>query len=67
MDADTHGDSVGTVGALWRFPVKSMLGESVDQVVVTTRGVVGDRAFALIDGETGKIASAKNPAAGAIY
>jgi uncharacterized protein len=38
-----------------------MLGERVDEVVVTSRGVVGDRAFGLIDGETGKIASAKNP------
>jgi uncharacterized protein YcbX len=26
------GDVVGTVGALWRFPVKSMLGEEVDSV-----------------------------------
>jgi uncharacterized protein YcbX len=54
-------ESVGTVEALWRFPVKSMLGERLDEVLVTSRGVVGDRAFALIDGETGKIASAKNP------
>jgi uncharacterized protein YcbX len=61
MDAETHGHRVGTVGALWRFPVKSMLGERVDAVVVTRSGVVGDRAFGLIDGETGKIASAKNP------
>jgi uncharacterized protein YcbX len=53
--------SVGTVGALWRFPVKSMLGESVDEVLVSSRGVVGDRAFGLIDCETGKVASAKNP------
>jgi hypothetical protein len=38
-----------------------MLGESVDEITVSSRGVVGDRAFGLIDGETGKVASAKNP------
>jgi uncharacterized protein YcbX len=53
--------TVGAVEALWRFPVKSMLGERLDEILISGRGVVGDRAFALIDGETGKIASAKNP------
>jgi len=28
---------VGSVDALWRFPVKSMLGEQVDEVVVNRR------------------------------
>ena len=55
------GDVVGTVGALWRFPVKSMLGEQVDAVEVTQGGVVGDRAYAVVDRETGKVASAKHP------
>jgi uncharacterized protein YcbX len=54
-------DAVGVVDALWRFPIKSMLGERVDEILVTSRGVVGDRAFGLIDCDTGKIASAKNP------
>jgi uncharacterized protein len=55
------GEAVGTVGALWRFPVKSMLGEELDQVDVDAGGIVGDRAFALVDVETGKVASAKHP------
>ena len=55
------GEPVGTVGALWRFPVKSMLGEELDQVDVDAGGIVGDRAFALVDVETGKVASAKHP------
>jgi len=55
------GQPVGTVGALWRFPVKSMLGEKIDQVDVDAGGIVGDRAFALVDVETGKVASAKHP------
>ena len=52
---------VGTVGALWRFPVKSMLGEELDEVDLSEGGVVGDRAYALRDRETGKVASAKHP------
>lgn len=52
---------VGTVSALRRFPVKSMLGESLERCAVTTRGLDGDRAYALIDSETGKIATAKRP------
>ena len=55
------GEPGGTVGALWRFPVKSMLGEELDEVDVDEGGIVGDRAFALVDGETGKVASAKHP------
>ena len=55
------GEPVGTVGALWRFPVKSMLGEELDEVDVDEGGIVGDRAFALMDVETGKVASAKHP------
>jgi uncharacterized protein len=57
----SFGEPVGTVGALWRFPVKSMLGEEIDHVDVDAGGIVGDRAFALVDVETGKVASAKHP------
>jgi len=52
---------VGTVAQLWRYPVKSMLGEQVTAAEVTERGVAGDRRWAVLDKETGKIASAKNP------
>jgi uncharacterized protein len=54
-------ESVGTVAALWRFPVKSFLGEKVVEAGVTERGIVGDRGHALIDTSTGKVVSAKNP------
>jgi MOSC domain-containing protein len=57
----TSGEPVGTIGALWRFPVKSMVGEELDAVDVGEGGVVGDRAYALRDRETGKVASAKHP------
>jgi uncharacterized protein len=54
-------ESVGTVAALWRFPVKSFLGEKVAEADVTEGGIVGDRGHALIDTTTGKVVSAKNP------
>jgi uncharacterized protein len=53
--------AAGTVVSLWRYPVKSMLGEELNSSYVTERGLVGDRSYALIDQETGKVASAKNP------
>jgi uncharacterized protein YcbX len=52
---------VGTIRALWRFPVKSMLGEEVEAAEVGPGGILGDRAFALVDKATGKVASAKHP------
>lgn len=53
--------SAGRVAAIARFPVKSMQGEALDRVEVTTRGLVGDRAYAVVDTSDGKVASAKNP------
>lgn len=53
--------SVGSVQALWRYPVKSMLGESLSAADITKRGMNGDRTLALLDLQTGKVASAKNP------
>ena len=54
-------EPVGTIRALWRFPVKSMLGEQLDAADLGEGGLVGDRAYALVDTETGKVASAKHP------
>ena len=54
-------DPVGAIRALWRFPVKSMLGEEVDAADLSEGGIVGDRAYAVVDRETGKVASAKHP------
>lgn len=51
----------GTVVSLWRYPVKSMMGEELNASDVTDRGLLGDRTLALIDTETGKVVSAKNP------
>lgn len=50
-----------SVAAIYRYPVKSMLGESLSHATLDERGVVGDRAFAVLDLETGVVASAKVP------
>ncbi len=52
--------SVGALTRLWRFPVKSMGGETTDSSEVTKAGLIGDRAHALIDTETGKVVSGKS-------
>ena len=52
--------SVGSLATLWRFPVKSMLGEAVDSAEVTEGGLVGDRAYGLVERVSGKVVSAKN-------
>jgi uncharacterized protein YcbX len=51
----------GTVVGLWRYPVKSMMGEELNAAEITERGLLGDRQFALVDAATGKVAGAKNP------
>ena len=52
---------LGSVVALWRYPVKSMMGEELNATEVTERGLLGDRAYALVDRADGKAATAKNP------
>jgi MOSC domain-containing protein len=47
-----------TVLELWRYPVKSLLGERLDAAEVEPRGLQGDRRFAVTDRE-GKLGSGK--------
>ncbi len=54
------GIGVGSVSLLARYPVKSMGGEELEQIYLGEGGVAGDRLYALLDLETGRIASAKN-------
>lgn len=58
--ARSHNRSMGTVTALRRYPVKSMLGEALTTVWVTEEGLSGDRMFAVLD-EAGAVGSAKHP------
>lgn len=50
---------VGVVATLWRYPVKSMLGEECRELELEARGFRGDRLFAVQDAE-GKLGSGKN-------
>ncbi len=52
---------VGTITELVRYPVKSMQGQPVERAAVSARGLEADRAYAVRDLETGKVASAKQP------
>jgi hypothetical protein len=61
MPTDSAHAVLGSVVSLWRYPVKSMLGEELNAAEVTERGLLGDRAYALLDSSDGKVASAKNP------
>lgn len=49
---------LGTVSKLWRYPVKSMLGEACERMALEAHGVQGDRLFAIRDAE-GKLGSGK--------
>jgi uncharacterized protein len=48
---------VGRLGVIMRFPIKSLLGETLDECIVSEIGLDGDRALALVDTVTGKVAS----------
>lgn len=50
--------NLGTVAALWRFPVKSMRGERLERLELEPRGAVGDRLWAVRDA-AGKFGSGK--------
>jgi hypothetical protein len=51
--------AMGTVARLWRYPVKSMLGEVCGHLDVNARGVEGDRLYAVHDAN-GKFGSGKS-------
>jgi len=47
------------VAEVWRYPVKSMLGEELNQAEVEPAGIQGDRQWAVVDAESGVSLSAK--------
>ncbi len=58
MSTGTVTTTVGRVGGLWRYPIKSLDGEQLDALTFDRRGVERDREWALVDAEGG-IASGK--------
>lgn len=52
---------VGSVQSIWQYPVKSMNGIKIEKADITRGGILGDRAYALLDQSNNKVASAKFP------
>jgi MOSC domain-containing protein len=50
---------VGTVQELWRYPVKSMGGERIEQATLGAAGLPGDRGWAVRDEAAGEIRGGK--------
>ena len=49
-----------SIKQIWRYPVKSLRGESLEHTSVTPRGLLGDRLWAVTDSTSGKIGSGKD-------
>lgn len=47
------------IAEIWRYPVKSMLGEKIHRADVTPGGIDGDRRWAVVDAQSGVSLSAK--------
>ena len=58
---DSTVKDVPRVEAVFRYPVKSMLGTRVEQADVRASGLKADRGWALVNLQTGRVASAKQP------
>jgi uncharacterized protein YcbX len=61
MMSHVRPTETGAVASLWRYPVKSMLGEALQAAQVGGDGLLDDRVYALLDRADGKAATAKNP------
>src|SRR5947209_3182249 len=59
--SDATQTELGAVFSLWRYPVKSMMGEELNTAQMGDHGVFGVRVYALLDSSDGKVATAKNP------
>jgi uncharacterized protein YcbX len=52
------GEIVGTVEALWRYPVRSVLGEALEAATLGENGVIGDRSYSVVDNDKFAMVSA---------
>ena len=53
-------NTVGKIGEIWRYPVKSMRGERINKTHVGMKGVAGDRGWAVRDDEVGEVRGGRN-------
>lgn len=51
-------DVVGTVRDLWRYPVRSILGETLQAATLGENGIAGDRSYSVVDSEKFAMVSA---------
>jgi len=51
---------IGVIQSLWRYPVKSMLGEQLSSTQLGLLGIPGDRGYAIRDERVGEIRGAKS-------
>lgn len=42
--------TIGVINSIWRYPVKSMCGEKLEEVFVAFAGLMGDRVYGMIKG-----------------
>lgn len=53
-------EAVARIDSIWRFPIKSFQGQSVERTSLSESGILGDRVLALRDVATGKMVSGKH-------
>lgn len=51
--------SEGSVRELWRYPIKSLAGESIQSTTIGEKGILGDRGWVIRDETTGRFGTAK--------
>jgi MOSC domain-containing protein len=67
VERKEQGAETGAVAALCRYPVKSMLGEELEEALVTRKGFAEDRAYAVTDVESGRVLSANRAGWGGLF
>jgi uncharacterized protein YcbX len=59
-------NQIGSMVAIHRYPVKSMMGEELNATRIGNKGIQGDRAFALADAEPARLLAPKTHPSGPI-
>lgn len=52
-------ESIGRIGGVWRYPVKSLAGEPLAKALLDETGIIGDRRWALKNTRTGELVNCK--------
>ena len=52
-----NGRIVGRIAEIWRYPVQSMQGERLDAAEIASNGLIGDRAYGIVDPDLAEVVS----------